>query len=155
MIRKALLSDVPEIRSFLEDRRQHGIMPRPLSYLYEHLRDYFVAALWEETPNLKAGIVGVGALHLCWEGVGEIRSVAVHPDYTERGLGTALIHACLVEAVMLRLQRVFVLTLIPDYFKRFGFQVVAREDLPLIAWADCINCVKFPDCDEVPMLLIF
>ena len=41
----------------------------------------------------------------------------------------------------------------PEFFQRFGFRLVSREELLPIVWADCVNCVKFPDCDEVPMLL--
>lgn len=147
MIRKAKIQEVPEIRRFLADREQHGIIPRSLAYLYQNLRDYWV---YEHHMEF---VVGVGALHLCWDGVGEIRSLAVTQDWQGAGVGTKLVMACIEEARALGLRQVFLLALIPDYFKRFGFQVVTRDDLPPIAWADCVNCIKFPHCDEIPMLL--
>lgn len=148
MIRKAKVSEVPEIREFLTDQEQHGIIPRSLAYLYANLRDYFVVEICKE-----GSIIGVAALHLCWDGVGEIRSLVVRPAVQGGKVGSALMTICLHEAKELGLKQVFLLTLIPDYFKRFGFKVVTRNDLPPIAWADCVNCVKFPDCNETPMIL--
>ena len=147
MIRKAKISEVPEIRRFLEDREQHGIIPRPLAYLYSHLQDYFVDI------GASGGMAAVAALHICWDGIGEIRSLSVKPTLRGIGIGKELVKHCLSEAVTLGLNRVFLLTLIPAYFHKFGFRVVTREALPPIAWADCINCVKFPNCNETPMIL--
>jgi amino-acid N-acetyltransferase len=148
MIRKAQIQEVPEIRRFLtEFTLEGGILPRTLADLYGQLRDYFVYRT-DGGP-----IIGVAALHVCWAGLGEIRSVAVAPGYRGRGLGSRLVKTCLEEAGVLGLSEIFILTLAPDFFKSFGFRVVSREDLLPIVWADCVNCVKFPDCDEIPMLL--
>ena len=148
MIRKAQIQEVPEIRRFLaEFTLEGGILPRTLADLYGQLRDYFVYRA-DQGP-----IIGVAALHVCWAGLGEIRSVAVLPEYRGRGLGSRLVKTCLEEAKVLGLSEIFLLTLAPDFFKSFGFRVVSREDLLPIVWADCVNCVKFPDCDEIPMLL--
>jgi len=147
MIRKARIEEVPEIRQFLEDREQHGIIPRSLAYLYAHLRDYSV--------NIGASghMAAVAALHICWAGTGEIRSLVVKPALQDIGIGQGLVKHCLAEAAGMGLTRVFLLTLIPAYFYKFGFRVVTRDDLPPIAWADCVNCVKFPNCNETPMIL--
>ena len=75
------------------------------------------------------------------------------PEHRGRGLGKELVTTCLAEARVLGLSEIFLLTLVPDFFRQFGFKVVSREDLLPIVWADCVNCVKFPDCDEIPMLL--
>ncbi|MFI5331097.1 MAG: N-acetyltransferase [Desulfobaccales bacterium] len=148
MIRKAQIQEVPEIRRFLaEFTLEGGILPRTLADLYGQLRDYFVYRS-DQGP-----IIGVAALHVCWAGLGEIRSVAVAPADRGRGLGSRLVKTCLEEAGVLGLSEIFLLTLAPDFFKSFGFRVVSREDLLPIVWADCVNCVKFPDCDEIPMLL--
>ena len=148
MIRKAQIQEVPEIRRFLtEFTLDGGILPRTLADLYGQLRDYFVYRA-DQGP-----IIGVAALHVCWAGLGEIRSVAVAPADRGRGLGSRLVETCLEEARVLGLSEIFLLTLAPDFFKSFGFRVVSREDLLPIVWADCVNCVKFPDCDEIPMLL--
>ena len=148
MIRKAQIQEVPEIRRFLSEfSLDGGILPRTLADLYAQLRDYFV---YREDQG---PIIGVAALHVCWAGLGEIRSVAVAPAYRGRGLGARLVKTCLEEAKVLGLSEVFLLTMAPDFFKSFGFRVVSREDLLPIVWADCVNCVKFPDCDEIPMVL--
>jgi len=47
---------------------------------------------------------------------------------------------------------VFTLTYKPDFFRQFDFIHIERSDLPLKIWADCIICVKFPDCDEIAMM---
>ncbi len=148
MIRKARIQEVPEIRRFLGEFTQDGgILQRTLADLYAQVRDYFV---YREDPG---PIMGIAALHVCWAGLAEVRSLAVLPEYRSRGIGSQLVKACLTEARILGLGEVFCLTLRPEYFQRFGFKVVSREDLLPIVWADCVNCVKFPDCDEVPMVL--
>lgn len=148
MIRKAQIREVPEIRRFLmEFTLDGGILPRTLADLYDQLRDYFV---YRDDDDALAGIA---ALHICWAGLGEIRSVAVDPARQGRGIGSLLVQACLAEARDIGLTEIFLLTLRPDFFARFGFKVVSREELLPIVWADCVNCVKFPDCDEIPMLL--
>jgi amino-acid N-acetyltransferase len=148
MIRKAKINEVPEIRRFLMEFSQDGgILPRTLADLYDQLRDYYV---YRED---RAPIAGIAALHICWAGLGEIRSVAVAPTHRGQKIASRLVEACMHEARTIGLSEIFVLTMVPDFFQRFGFRLVSREDLLPIVWADCVNCVKFPDCDEVPMLL--
>jgi amino-acid N-acetyltransferase len=148
MIRKAKIQEVPEIRRFLVEFSQDGgILPRTLADLYGQLRDYYVYR--EEAGPL----LGIGALHICWAGLGEIRSVAVAMAHQRQGIASRLVETCLAEARAIGLSEIFLLTLAPDFFQRFGFRIVSREDLLPIVWADCVNCVKFPDCDEIPMVL--
>jgi amino-acid N-acetyltransferase len=148
MIRKARIQEVPEIRRFLSEFTQEdGILPRTLADLYGQLRDYFV---YREDQG---PLIGIAALHVCWAGLGEVRSVAVAPQHRGHGTGSRLVETCLAEARTLGLSELFCLTLRPEFFQRFGFKVVHRDELLPIVWSDCVNCVKFPDCDEVPMLL--
>jgi len=148
MIRKAKIHEVPEIRRFLVEFSQDGgILPRTLADLYGQLRDYYV---YREDPG---PLLGIAALHICWAGLGEIRSVAVALTHQRRGIASRLVQTCLAEAQAIGLSEIFLLTLVPEFFQRFGFRVVSREDLLPIVWADCVNCIKFPDCDEIPMHL--
>ncbi len=148
MIRKAKINEVPEIRQMLADFAKRGeVLPRTLADLYSQLRDY-----WVYREN-EGPLIGVVALHISWEGLAEIRSLAVRAEYQGRGIGSRLVRSCLEEARQLGVKRVFVLTANTRFFERFGFQLFPREALPLIVWADCVDCVKFPDCDEVPMIL--
>jgi amino-acid N-acetyltransferase len=152
MIRKARVQEVPEIYRMLAEfarNQDWDILPRTMADLYRLVRDYFV---YREDQG---PIRGIAALHIFWEDWGEIRSMAVMPEFQERGIGSRLLASCLDEARYLGLKRVFVLTSVKraDFFKRFGFRDVPKEDLPPIIWAECVNCLKYPDCDEIPMLL--
>jgi amino-acid N-acetyltransferase len=117
------------------------MLPRTLNELYEDLRDFHV---FEENSSP----IGVCALHVSWDGLAEIRSLAVRQDRIKSGIGTALVQQCLAEAAELQAERVFVLTY-EDGFQKLGFTAVDKE-LPHKIWTDCLNCVKFPDCDECP-----
>jgi amino-acid N-acetyltransferase len=103
----------------------------------------------DERKNL---IVGCCALQFCWEDLAEIRSLAVHPDYQRENIGSELTKTVLSEAKDFDTKKVFTLTYRPEFFHRFGFVQIDRSDLPIKIWADCITCVKFPDCDETAMM---
>jgi len=144
MIRKAKVSDVKQIQRLLNDWSEKGkLLARSLSELYDSVRDYYVFAPEDGT------LLGVCALHVCWEDLAEIRSLAVREDAAGRGIGSQLVRACLEEARGLGLARVFALTYEPHWFGRFGFRRVDKNSLPHKIWGDCIRCPKFPECDEV------
>lgn len=147
MLRKAQIKDVKEMQKLLTHYANRGVMlSRSLSELYEAIRDFYVV---EEGGKL----LGTCALHIMWEDLAEIRSVAVVEESGRQGIGTKLVQSCLDEARTLGLKRVFCLTYKPDFFARFGFRIVDKSELPHKVWRDCINCVKFPDCDEIAMIL--
>ncbi len=149
MIRKARLQEVREIFRLLSDySSQWNVLPRSLAELYSFVRDFFVYREDGDGP-----ILGIGALHVFWEDLGEIRSLMVIPEHQGRGLGRALMESCLAEARTLGMRQVFVLTDRPEFFRRFGFREFPREKLHPRIWADCIKCLKFPHCDEIPMVL--
>ena len=150
MLRKAKIQDVKSIHEILNNyANQFILLPRSLSELYDHLRDFYVI----ENSDTQENIVGMCALSVSWENLGEIRSLVVVERSQKRGLGSQLVEACLAEAVELGLSEVFVLTLIRDFFTRFSFRQVEKSTLPHKIWADCIKCPRFPDCDEVAMIL--
>ncbi|HET6421489.1 MAG TPA: N-acetyltransferase [Geobacteraceae bacterium] len=147
MLRKARIKDVKDIQKLLTYYANRGdMLSRSLSELYESVRDFYVV---EEGGNL----VGACALHIMWDDLAELRSVAVAEESCRKGLGSILVGACLDEARELGLKRVFCLTYKPDFFGKHGFRVVDKSELPHKVWRDCINCVKFPDCDEIAMVL--
>jgi len=98
-------------------------------------------------------IIPIKGADISWEDLGEIRSLAVVEESQKEGLGSRLVEACLSEAIELGLSRIFVLTLIKGFFARFGFKEVEKSLLPHKIWADCVKCPKFPDCDEIAMIL--
>lgn len=147
MIRKAKLTDVKAIQQLVNQYADSGqMLPRTLNELYEHLRDFHV---YEENKAL----VGVCALHVSWEGLAEIRSLAVRNDRARNGIGSKLVRCCLEEAAQLEVARVFVLTYQEGFFKKLGFAVVDKKELPHKIWTDCLNCVKFPNCDEIALAM--
>jgi amino-acid N-acetyltransferase len=147
MIRKATLTDVKAIQALINAYADTGqMLPRTLNELYEHLRDFHVFAE-------NSSVIGVCALHVSWDGLAEIRSLAVRQDSVMRGIGAELVRKCLAEAVELQVERVFVLTYQDGFFKKLGFQVTDKKELPHKIWTDCLNCVKFPDCDESALII--
>lgn len=148
MIRKATVRDVEAIHSLLKKHADQGeLLPRALSDIYDDLRDFSV---FEEESN--GPIVGACALHVCWEDLAEIRSLAVREQYQRKGIGSALVTAAIAEAHALGIRRIFTLTYRPDFFSKHEFEIVDKATLPQKVWAECIKCVKFPDCDEIAML---
>lgn len=146
MIRKAKIADVKFIQAIVNQYAEQGqMLPRSLNELYEHLRDF---SLYEQDHE----ILGVCALHISWDGLAELRSLAVRPEHSGKGLGTALVKQCLTEAGELGAEKVFVLTYQDKFFRKMGFATVDKKELPHKIWTDCLNCVKFPDCDETAML---
>jgi amino-acid N-acetyltransferase len=147
MIRKAQIDDVKEIQKLLMTYANRGdMLSRSLSELYESLRDFYVC---EEEGEL----LGAAALHIVWDDLAEVRSVAVAENAGRRGIGSQLVQACVAEARQIGLKRLFCLTYKPDFFARHGFRLVDKSELPHKVWGDCIKCVKFPDCDENAMIL--
>jgi amino-acid N-acetyltransferase len=147
IVEKARIDDPPRIVALVNHYADRQLMlPRSLNETYESLRDFFV---WREEGEL----LGCAALHVSWQGLGEVRSLAVREDATRRGIGRLLVQSCLDEARALGMHRVFALTYVPEFFQRFGFRPYAKENLPHKVWADCLNCPKFPDCDEVALAL--
>jgi amino-acid N-acetyltransferase len=148
MIRKATLQDVKAIHHLLHEYgKKEELLARPLSQLYDHVRDFSV-----HLDNNSQQLTGCCALQVCWEDLAEIRSLAVHPDHQGKNIGTKLMETALQEAKLFQVKKVFTLTYKPDFFKQFGFVTIERSDLPLKIWGDCIICVKFPDCDETAMM---
>lgn len=147
MLRKAQIHDVRDIQKLLVIYANKGdMLSRSLSELYESLRDFYV---YEADGKL----LGTTALHIVWEDLAEVRSVAVAENMARTGIGSKLVQACIDEARQLGLKRIFCLTYRPDFFSSLGFRLIDKSELPHKVWGDCIKCVKFPDCDENAMIL--
>ena len=146
MIEKAHISDPPEMLAIINRyATQQLMLARSLNDVYDTLRDFFVC-------REDGRVLGVVALHIGWQGLGEVRSLAVLEEAQRRGIGRRLVETCLEEARQLGMKRVFVLTRLPQFFEKFGFVQCPKESLPHKVWADCLNCPRFPDCDEVALI---
>jgi amino-acid N-acetyltransferase len=147
MIRKARMKDVKAIQKLIAEYARKGdMLPRSLSEIYENLRDYFVYL--EDDGE----VIGAAAIHIMWEDLAEVRSLAVRDGHKSKGVGTQLVEACISEAIVLGIIRVFALTYKPEFFEKLGFVRVEKSELPQKIWTDCLKCSKFPDCDEVALV---
>ncbi len=147
MIRRARIPDAKAIHRLLLTYAREGLLlGRSLVDIYAAIRDFYV---YEEQGE----ILGVGALAICWEDLAEVRSLAVAPGQQGKGIGRGIVEKCLIEARDLGLKRVFALTYEPEFFKKLGFVDIDKAELPQKVWGDCINCVKFPDCDEFALAI--
>ncbi len=143
---KARISDVPQMHqliNYFADRDE--MLPRPLSELYENIRDCFVVRQGER-------VVACASLHVFWSDLAEIRSLAVDEDSQEQGIGAQLLEACLREAEELGIATIFCLTYKPAYFEKFSFSQVDKMELPRKVWTECYRCPKSPNCDEVALV---
>jgi len=146
VIRKATVDDVRDIQKLVNSHADKGeMLPRSLGDTCDNVRDFFI---YEEDGVM----IGCCALHVTWVDLAEIRSLAVVDGAMGKGIGTALLEACLEDAQRLAIEKVFALTYKPEFFKKRGFHQVDKSELPHKVWLECVKCVKFPDCDEVAVI---
>ncbi len=115
---------MPLIKQLVDTYAGKILLEKNLVTLYEAIQEFWVA-------ELEGRVVGCGALHVLWADLGEIRTVAVHPSMTGRGIGHAIVDQLLRTARDLRLQRLFVLTFETEFFARHGFTEI--EGTPVTA----------------------
>ncbi len=148
-IRKAIIGDVGRIQALVNHyASKETMLGLSLSEIYDQIRDFTVA----EGP--RRTLIGVCALHVIWDDLAEIRSLAVDPKIRRRGVGRSLVEHCLEEARGLQIPKVFALTYQAEFFRRIGFERVDKGELPHKVWRDCLKCTKFPNCDETAVLKI-
>ena len=145
-VEKARVGDAPHIHrlvNFFADRGE--MLHRPLSEIYEHIRDYYVVREGDD-------LLGCAALHVSWEDLAEIKGMAVKEDHQRQGLGRLLTLACLEEARALGIPTVFCLTYKQEFYASIGFHQLDVMHLPRKVWGECYRCAKFPNCEEVAMV---
>ncbi|OQY19212.1 MAG: GNAT family N-acetyltransferase [Desulfobacteraceae bacterium 4572_35.1] len=147
MIRKAHIDDATAIQKLLVEYASHGLMlSRSLAEIYQAIRSFYVI----EQHNK---IVGIVSLQIWWLDLAEVRSLVVTDELSGQGCGRKLVQLCLDEAKELGLKRVFALTYQEEFFSRLGFKVIEKSELPQKIWGDCMQCPKFPNCDEIAMAI--
>ena len=145
-VEKATIYDATQIHRLINHFADKGeMLPRPLSEIYENIRDYFVIRQGEQ-------VIACAALHVNWEDLAEIKSVAVSEDYRKLGIGDLMVDACLKEADELGIATIFCLTYAPNFFAKCGFALVEKVELPHKVWGECYRCPKFPNCDESALI---
>jgi amino-acid N-acetyltransferase len=143
---RAQIADAQAICDLVNTFARKGeMLPRTMSEVYQNLRDFYVV-------RDGGAVVGCGALHILWEDLGEIKSLAVREDQQGGGLGARIVEACLDEARQLGLQTAFALTYRPGFFEKLGFTQADVMTLPRKVWGECYRCPKFPGCNEIAMV---
>lgn len=147
MIRKATIEDIKDMQELINFyAKADRMLPRSLNELYENIRDFFI---YEEDGK----IFGCCALHVAWENLAEIKSLAVDESQQKKGIGAMLVKQALEDAKKLKVKKVFALTYVPLFFEKLGFKRIEHAELPHKIWSECIKCIKFPDCAENALAL--
>ncbi|MFI5086726.1 MAG: amino-acid N-acetyltransferase [Actinomycetales bacterium] len=120
-LRPARTGDVPAIKALVAPLAdQRILMAKETVAYYEALQEFRVAEAAGE-------VIGCGALHVMWEDLAEIRTLASAPQWRGTGVGHALVEQLLAEARDLGVSRVFCLTFEVGFFRRHGFEVMADQ----------------------------
>ena len=147
-VRPALPQDVPDIWALLADyAHEKLLLARPQEDILEKLKNFRVG-------ELNGKFICCCALRDFGDHLYEVRSLAVHRDYNNRGIGSELVQGAVDH---LKAQgekcRVFALTYRAHFFQRLGFRIVDKELFPQKIWSDCSKCPKKAHCDETAVLL--
>ena len=142
-LRRARISDVEEMMLLINSNAEQGLMlPRSRNMLYENIREFLLAEVDDK-------LVGVASLHILWSDLAEIRAMAVSNEYKRKGIGAQIVKGLEEEARELGCSKLFALTYQPEFFKYCGYEEVSKDQMPQKVWTECINCIKFPNCDEI------
>jgi len=123
VIRPARTSDVRTIRTFIDEYSSDGrLLSKATVTLFEDVQEFLVA-------EIDGQVVGCGALHVMWEDLGEVRTLAVDPRLVGQGIGSTLLRALMDRARAVGIKRVFCLTFMVDFFGAHGFAEI--DDSPI------------------------
>jgi len=144
---KANLRDIPEMLHLVAEEVKSGvILDRDAEEIATNIRSYVLAKEGEH-------LVGYTALHVHSPRLAEIRSLIVDEAFRGRSVGKEMVRFALDEARALGLEEILVLTYVPQFFLKMGFEEIAKESIPeQKIWADCIKCIHFPVCNEVSLM---
>lgn len=145
-LRQAKTSDVKAMQALINHyAAKEEMLPRSLNDIYENIQEYVVM-------DDRKKLAGCCALHVSWENLAEIKSLAIDLKHQRKGLGTKLVKACEKKAKDLGIHEVFALTFKPEFFLSLGYEQISRDKLPHKVWGECVKCPKFPDCGEIPLI---
>ena len=155
-VRRARVGDVHQIVALINSYAEKGeMLYRSQSQVLQQVRNYFVAVSPDPVSSpdqpQEDVVLACGSLDITWNDLAELRSLAVSDKVQGKGLGTRVVEALMDDAVELGLKYVFALTYKPHFFERLGFKIIDKQQLPHKVWNICIDCLKFPVCDEVAM----
>ena len=148
VVRRARTPDVRAIRSLVEPMTSsRRIVTKDAVTYYEAVHEFRVI-------EVDGVVVGCGALHVMWEDLAEVRTVAVRPEFKGRGLGSAVLRELLQDARDLGVQRVFCLTFETAFFGRHGFRPIDGQAVEPQVYAELLlsydeGVAEFLDLERV------
>lgn len=146
-IRKANMGDTePIFQLILHYAKEGKLLARSYNSIYENLQSFYVAVENNE-------VIGISSLHILDRDLAEVRSLAVDPNHSRKGIGKALVTEIMKDTKVLEIAKLIALTYQIDFFTKLGFMQVNKNDLPQKMWKDCLNCSKLHSCDETAMLI--
>ncbi|GMK41383.1 hypothetical protein PCCS19_44390 [Paenibacillus sp. CCS19] len=146
--RPAAAEDVDVLYHLIQGYAEKGIMlPRSREALARAIGTFVIAEVDDE-------VVGCGSLCQLGKDLVEIRSLGMTDGYKGLGIGSKIVDKLMEMAREQGLTRVMALTYADSFFVKNGFQVVDKEIFPEKVWADCVNCPKQHNCDEIAVLKV-
>ncbi|MDR1400806.1 MAG: N-acetyltransferase [Endomicrobium sp.] len=147
IIRPAKVTDTKEIHKIIEYYvNNKRMLRRSFSTLYEDIQEFVVF-------ENRGKIIACGALHVLWEDLAEIKSLAVLDEYQRQGVGRKIVTSLQENAKNLGVNKVFVLSFDSEFFVKLGYKKIRKEDLPLKIWRECIDCHLFQGCGKIALAL--
>ncbi|MHC4482230.1 MAG: N-acetyltransferase [Planctomycetota bacterium] len=145
-VRNARISDAKAICALISDYAERDRMLfRSMADIYENLQAFSVA-------EVDGDVAGCCALEVVWSDLAEVKSLAVDEMRKGSGVGKMLVNAAVEQAGELGVERVFALTLEPEFFEKLGFEIIEKDALPMKVWSDCAKCPKQQNCDEIAVI---
>ena len=156
LVRPARTGDVRSIRRLVDANVEIGrLLDKATVTLYEDVQEFLVAQRRSVAQRGgDARVVGCGALHVMWEDLAEIRTIAVDEEFQGEGIGYSIVEALLARARELGVHRVFVLTFAVKFFGRLGFEEIGGEAASPAVYAELLRSydegvAEFLDLDRV------
>lgn len=147
-LRSARIEDVRGIRELVAPYvKSRAIVPKPAVAYYEGLQEFLVV-------ERNGRIVGCGALHVMWEDVAEVRTLAVNREELGNGIGGAILSELLGRARELAVHRVSCLTFEVGFFAAHGFVEIEGDPVTPDVYAEMLQSydegvAEFLDLDRV------
>lgn len=144
-VRDANLGDIGAILDLVQHWAGAGEnLPRAKDDIVHSINEFAVT-------EVDGKVMGCASLYIYTTGLAEIRSLGVNPKTEVRGQGRMLVAYLLKKARLLQLNRVIVLTRVPDFFEQRGFSHCSKDTLPEKVMKDCEICPRLANCDELAM----
>lgn len=146
-IRRAKMSDIEALCELINIySEQEIVLPRTKESLYQNLLSIYVAIY-------DGKVVGTASLTILDKELAEIRSLVVDSSMKKLGIGKMLVEKIIDETRRIGIDKLISLTYQVEFFKKCGFEVTVKDNMPQKVWKDCITCPKLHNCDEIAMIM--